>query len=257
MLQYYWDMGVRRYRVDRRRIQMPAALEQRKTPSETCTSEQYTHLRECLEQRQRVKAILGDRERRARHLLYGATACFIVYVFAGPDFTVAVQGISITARQIAALIPLVIAYLVVYACHTGATHLRVRYECQLLDAELQKFGLPTSHSIIRRLRSQCTPTNPSIGTFLSTLAYNTVYGIHDVFFAASVGVALWGSYYVAVGIYGDLARLNMPLAIAVIAYLALAGLAAVLAPAFLRYARRTRQRALDLFVAQETPATIP
>lgn len=253
MLQYYWDRGVGRYRVDRRRTQITTATDNRRQETATFTSQQYTHLRQCLEQRQRVKAILGDRERRARHLLYAATAGFIAYVFAGPDFTFAVQGISITARQVAALIPLVIAYLVVYACHTGATHLRVRYECQLLDAELEKFGLPTSHSIIRRLRSECSPRNPSIGTYFSTLAYRTVYVIHDFFFAASVALALVGSGFVAVGIYGDLVQAKGPIAIAFIAYLGLAGLAAVVAPSILRYARRTRQLALDRYVMKGSP----
>jgi hypothetical protein len=253
MIQYCWDPTIARYRLERRHATTIVHTNSRSRRTESFTSEQYAHLRECLQQRQRVKALLGNRERKARHFLYATTAAFIAYIFAAPDFTIPVEGITITARQIAALFPLLIAYLILYACHTGATHLRLRYECRLLDAELQKFGCPTADTISQRLRHECSPPQPSIFVFLSTSAYNIVYWIHDVFFAASVLVALTGSAYIAVGIYRDLANVNFPIAVIVIAYLALAATAAVAAPLALRYARRTRQLALDAYLKTQTP----
>jgi hypothetical protein len=257
MVQYYEDSALRRYQLDRRAAHSAPNVERRHAVANTVTSEQYAYLRDCLTKRERVKAILGNRERRARHLLYAATTGFIAYIFAAQDFTIDVQGISITARQIAAIFPLITAYLIVYACHTGATHLRVRYECKLLDLELQRFGCSTSGTILQKLREECSPTNPTVKTFLSTGAYYLVYGVHDMFLALSVGLALIGSAFIAVGIYRDLYDASQRVAVAFIVYLGVAGGSATLAPVCLRYARRKKQFALDNLLASVRPLSTP
>jgi hypothetical protein len=78
-----------------------------------------------------------------------------------------------------------------------------------------------------------------------------VYSIHDIFFALSVLLALVGSAGVAFWIYADLVRTHPLAAYVFIGYLVVAGLASIFAPIILRYARRTRQLALDEYLKQE------
>lgn len=248
MSRYYLDTTLQRFHPDRRHGSTPPTREQRRHDAQMVTSEQYAHLRDSLNDRQRVKAILGNRERTARHLLYGTTAAFIAYIFATPGFSIAVQGISITDKQLAALFPLLTAYLVVYACHTGATHLRVRYECKLLDQELQRFGSTTVASVNHRMHSLCSPDNPSVRVFFSTTAFNLVYGLHDVFLVLSVALALGGSGAIAVRTYDDLKGQHPVIAYVFIGYLVLAGVVSIVAPPCLRYARLTRSKAMDEYL---------
>lgn len=254
MGRYYLDATQQRFHPDRRHGSTLPPREQRKHHAQMVTSEQFTHLRDSLNDRQRVKAILGKRERTARHLLYGMTAAFIAYIFATPGFSLYVQGISITDKQLAALFPLLTAYLVVYACHTGATHLRVRYECKLLDHELQRFGSITVASVNHRMHKLCSPTNPSVWVFFSTTAFNLVYGLHDILLVVSVALALGGSGAIAVRTYSDLKNVHPVIANIFIGYLVLAGIVSVGTPLCLRYARLTRSKAMDEYLETFRPS---
>lgn len=250
MTEYYLHPRLRFFQPERRKSQLTTqAPVARTTDVARTTSEQYAFLRDCLLRREDETAKLGIHERRSRHLLVLATIIFVSLVFATPDFSFRFQLFGFTQKftlvQIGAVMPLVIAYMILYACFLGATRLRLRHECRVIALELESFGSPTSYTVTKKyFDATCPPEGSFWRRLFAPGPYESIFRTHDLFLLASAVIVLAGTGVVAVDIFKELRASHPRLAWTLTIYMAVSGLAALAAPLVLRWVRFRRRTIL-------------
>ena len=249
---YYLDPRTELFQPDRRKSFVMPANERRRVGHLTGQS-QYDFLRDCLLRRESAHDQLGVHERRARHLLVFAATIFVAIVFTGSQLSLRLtHGITatITNTQVAAAFPLVISYLILFACYLGARRLRLRHECRVIALELERFGCPTSYTVIHRYYdSTCDPPDSFWRGMVWPGPYSLVFRAHDLFLLATTLVLIVGSVTVAQRILSADTG-HQWLAWAFTIYMAISGLAAFLAPLLLRNVRIRRRAMLDAYEAR-------
>jgi hypothetical protein len=173
--------------------------------------------------------------------------------FAAPDFSIHLNGLGIqqevTLLQVSAVAPLVIAYLILHACYLGGHQLRLSEECRVIDTELRKFGCETSYSTLERFRADLEKNPTRMHVLLSRVAYHVTYLARDGFIVTSTIFAFVGAAYVALTAYESVRRGHPHAAIGFYIYLGIAILGAMIAPIVLWHARRTKKKALDVYLS--------
>lgn len=260
MIIYAMNDRIAEYQPDRRKqnVGPPTSMEdRRKSTPITTTSEQYSFLKDSLVRREALQNNVAKRGRLIRHVLVSITLAFIAIFFAAPDFKISLIKLGIdqelTLLQLSAIAPLIIAYLVLHACHVGVTRLRLIHECKVIEVELERFGCETSYSLFREYGKECQGAKQLYHDLVSTKAFFAVYSLHDFFIFISVFLAFIGATYVAAKAYTSVASENIYAAIGFTAYLVIAILAAIFAVLALRYARIKKDEFLDDYLLCKLP----
>jgi hypothetical protein len=122
--------------------------------------------------------------------LFGASGTTVGFKIFGTDF-------SLTLVQIIAVAPFMITYLVAYACTLTAHQARLEQECWVIDAELQRWGCPTSYSLVRPLRMYCKDEAQNESGDRKTREFSGHF--HGIFYAhdALMGFGVLGAYVLA------------------------------------------------------------
>ncbi len=184
----------------------PPVPERRGLDVVRCTSDQFAFLSGCLIRREQARESIAQKSRRARHLLVGVSVLFLTLYISAPGmtFTVSLLGVeqTLTLLHFGAAAPLFIAYLVTYATYLSMRRVKILHECQFIDAELRKFGLPTSHTLIGGYNHACR-ADTSAQTSYARLAYDAVFRAHDLVLAVLVMLSFVGSVAIAFQAYAE------------------------------------------------------
>ena len=226
----------------------PAA--DRRKHAVTVGQAQYDFLRDCLLRREQAHDRLGVHERRTRHFLVLAAILFIVTTFAAPDFSVPITtdivSLAITRNEIAAAFPIVISYLILFACYLGGRRLRMRHECRVLALELERFGCPTSYTVINAYYDRtCGPPKTFVRSLLVPGPYEWVFRVHDVFLFFTMAILITGGWIVSRRIFDAAPSSAHWIAWVFSVYLGISGAAAVAAVLVLRWVRYRRRSLLE------------
>ena len=120
--------------------------------------------------------------RRLRHMIVGLAVAFIAVYFAAPDFKISLARLGleqeITALQLSALAPVLIAYLVVHTCIVSCNRIRLTHECMLIAHELRRFGCHTNYCVTKRYQQFCKERRKGgIRQLLAAKSFTAVYQI--------------------------------------------------------------------------------
>lgn len=199
---FYLDPSLDMFQPERRNGTHQRSDAVRRSHATVATSSmQYEFLRDCLLRREQLRQRLKTRERHIRHGLIALVGMFVALVFGASTTTIAFKlfgtEFSLTLVQIIAVAPFVITYLVAYACTLTAHQTRLEQECWVIDAELQRWGCPTSYSLVRPLRMYCKEEAENEATDGQTREFSGHF--HGIFYAhdALMGFGVLGAYVLA------------------------------------------------------------
>lgn len=181
--------------------QAPADITARQDRAIRFTSDQYHFLTGCLIRRERTHAAVVNSERRARALLAILCSCAVAFLFANPGsvFDVEVAGItsSFALMQVTAVFPLLVTFASFHALRMSATRRRLNAECQIIEAEIRRFGCHTSYSLLERFRATCEGDRNTYAEHEARRLAKAVQNSHGTFILASVIVTYGGALYIA------------------------------------------------------------
>ena len=253
------DLGL--YQPDRRVGNVAVDDDDRRPDHETVrtSSEQYAFLRNWLERREELQREVGTSGRRTRHALAIVSLSYIGIYFSQPDFSLSFSWLGVEQafglNQLAAVAPLIIAYLVLHMSHLGVTRLKLIHECRVIEQDLQRFGMRTGYGLLGAWYNFCESTQHETKHFVSRISQRTIYGLYDLFLFATVVLAFGISAVMAVESYATI-RANQPHTyIAFVVFAGLGAAAAVLSILALRYFRREMEGFLDGYLARTDALT--
>jgi hypothetical protein len=206
-LEYVYLENINQYQPERRKTyDSSLPTDRRIKNSKRFTSDQYDYLVGCLNRREQTRETVARKARRARHLLVAASTIFLTLLFSSPGMTVHLPWVGLSEKltilQFSAAAPLLIAYLVSYASHQSMQHIRILHECKIIDSELQKFGCPTSHALVKNYNEHCEQ-DENYRTRDARRAYHAVSWAHGIMLLVLVCLSFIGSTIIAIQAYKD------------------------------------------------------
>lgn len=255
MTEFYIHPQTTLIQPDRRRETKPAAgVEKRNLEPVRTTALQFEFLRDALLRKEADHDRLGIHERRARHLLVLTAVIFVTLVFGAPTLSVSIDALGVKSElqraQILAAFPVVIAYLMLFACYLGARRLRLRHECRVISLELERFGCPTNYETIGRYFSSTCGQPPGFWKrFFLPGPYEAIFRAHDLFLFLTAVILVVAGFATSRDLYRLLGHDHPGMTTVFLVYLALSGLAALVAPLVLRFVRTKRRTLLANYEA--------
>lgn len=219
------------------------------------TSQQYDFLSNCLVRRERTQTDVARHTRRIRHALVIVAIFYIAIFFSAPEFKISLTAVGIqqefTLLQIGAVAPLLIAYLILHACHLSTSRLRLIHECKVLEVELRKFGMPTSYGLLDKWGEAFSRNNATHRFTFAKLAYYLVYTAGNSFIAAAVVLSFGITVYMAIKSYSTIYGTYPHMAFAFGFFLLLSALAVVMGVAATLFHSHYAKRAFKDYIKKE------
>ncbi len=258
---YFWHGERGAFQPERRgspgTIHSPEGPNRRRDDAVRTASEQYQYLKESLLRREDVNGDLSKQTRRAKHLLVVVGALYTMLMFASATQqeagAIEILGLRLPLSivQMSAIVPFVMAYLVLFASTISAKRLRIQHECLLIASALEQFGCQTGYSVGRDFKRKCDTVAGGVRETVRRWFDNRLYRmgeyLYDGFVAAAVLLTFGGSLMSAFPLYWA-RRGGRPVQLLLVLLIGAAGVT-LLAPLCLRLSRKGKTKHVEEFVA--------